>query len=281
MANWIELFSSEAAGTVEGLTGQRPEVTFKTKESASDTSSIVAPMAIIEVEVSGDMSGKMVVAMPPAIGTALSDMMLGGEGESKEDMDDGDKDAVKEIVSNIFGALSTTMKAQKDLPDLSFKVDDIKFYASGEDIPLSGYNQLLTFQFSLGVVNGNFMLLLDDGVIKLIDDGSTAQQASSAGGSEGLPPEIHDLDMKNINLILDVKLPLKVRIGSKRMLLKDVLSMDIGSVVELDQLANDPLEVLVDDKVVAFGEVVIVDGNFGVQITHIGSKRETLEKLKG
>jgi len=64
------------------------------------------------------------------------------------------------------------------------------------------------------------------------------------------------------------------------MLLKDVLNMDIGSVIELNQLANDPLEILVGDKVVAMGEVVIVDGNFGVQITKIGTKRERLEKLR-
>ena len=64
------------------------------------------------------------------------------------------------------------------------------------------------------------------------------------------------------------------------MLLKDVLNMDIGSVIELNQLANDPLEILVDDKVIALGEVVIVDGNFGVQITSIGSKRDRLTQLR-
>ena len=64
------------------------------------------------------------------------------------------------------------------------------------------------------------------------------------------------------------------------MLLKDVLSMDIGSVIELDQLANDSLEILVGDKVIAQGEVVIIDGNFGVQISEIGTKRERLEKLR-
>lgn len=64
------------------------------------------------------------------------------------------------------------------------------------------------------------------------------------------------------------------------MILKDVVSMDIGSVVELDQLVNDPLEILVDDKVIAKGEVVIVDGNFGIQITDIGTKKERLEQLK-
>ena len=87
-------------------------------------------------------------------------------------------------------------------------------------------------------------------------------------------------ELNNISLIMDVKLPVRVRIGKKRMLLKDVLNMDIGSVIELNQLANDPLEILVDNHVIAQGEVVIVDGNFGVQITSIGTKRERLTQLK-
>ena len=279
MADWIELFSSETAATIEGLTGQRPEVSLKSKESAADASSVVAPIAIIEVSGSGELNGKAAAAIPPMIDTALSDMMLGGEGESKEDMDEGDMDAVKEIVSNIFGALSTTMKAQKDFPEISFKTEEIIFYKDGESVALSGYKTLLSFQFSLGIINGVFMILLDDELSKLVEDSSNDSKPTNEESS--VSAEMQDIDIKNINLILDVKLPLKVRIGSKKMLLKDVLAMDIGSVVELDQLANDPLEVLVDDKVVAYGEVVIVDGNFGVQITHIGSKRETLEKLKG
>ena len=86
--------------------------------------------------------------------------------------------------------------------------------------------------------------------------------------------------MRNIGLIMDVRLPIRVRIGSKKMLLKDVLTMDIGSVIELNQLANDPLEILISDKVIALGEVVIVDGNFGIQITQIGTKKERLEQLR-
>ncbi len=82
-------------------------------------------------------------------------------------------------------------------------------------------------------------------------------------------------------MILDVRLNVMVRIGQKRMLLIDVIGMDIGSVIELNQLANDPLDILVDDKVIAKGEVVIVDGNFGIQITDIGTKRDRLEQLRG
>ncbi len=287
MADWIELLAAETAATIEGLTGQRPEVSFKNREEVTDISNVIAPMSIVEVEVGGDLSGKMAVAISPMIGTALSDMMLGGEGESKPEMDPDDLDAVKEIVSNIFGGLSTAMKAQKEFPDLTFSVSGIHFYKEGEDIDLSGYSTLLAYTFSLGVINGVFMTLLDANLSPLVEaegadaepetagTAATPQAEASASAHEEHP------EMKNIGLILDVKLPLRVRIGSKKMLLKDVLSMDIGSVIELDQLANDPLEILVDDKVVAYGEVVIVDGNFGVQITHIGTKRERLERLKG
>ena len=71
----------------------------------------------------------------------------------------------------------------------------------------------------------------------------------------------------------------KVRIGSKKMLLRDVINMDLGSVIELDQLVNEPLDILVEDKKIAEGEVVIVDGNFGIQISNINTKRERLEQL--
>ncbi len=289
MAEWIELLARETAATIEGLTGQRPEVSFKNQEEITDISNVIAPMSIVYIEVSGELEGKMAVAVSPMIGTALSDMMLGGEGESKEEMDSDNLDAVKEIVSNIFGGLSTAMKAQKEFPDLTFSVTDIHFFKEGEDIDLSGYSTLLAYSFSLGVINGIFMTLLDENLTKLVEsqEGELRESTASQAPADA-PSTVHSTaqasehgDMKNIGLILDVKLPLRVRIGSKKMLLKDVLSMDIGSVIELDQLANDPLEILVDDKVVAYGEVVIVDGNFGVQITHIGSKRERLEKLKG
>ncbi|WP_201352593.1 flagellar motor switch protein FliY [Hydrogenimonas urashimensis] len=288
MADWIELLASETAATIEGLTGQRPTVTFKSKEEVSEFSNIIAPMAVITIEVGGEMTGKMAVVISPTLGTALSDMMLGGEGESRPTMDADEMDAVKEIVSNIFGALSTAMKAQKEMPDLTFAVEDIQFFQEGEDIDLTAFDSLLAYDFSLGSVNGIFMTLLDANLASLLEHGQNAKEGAAASVSvadsssqePGELPPVDETEMKNIGLILDVKLPLRVRIGSKKMLLKDVLSMDIGSVIELDQLANDPLEILVDDKVIAYGEVVIVDGNFGVQITHIGTKRDRLETLK-
>ncbi|RUM44099.1 MAG: flagellar motor switch protein FliY [Hydrogenimonas sp.] len=290
MANWIELLANETIATIEGLTGQRPDVALKEKEQIADLSNVIAPMSMATIRVTGDLSGQMAVAISPMLGTALADMMLGGEGDSKESMNSDDLNAVKEMIANIFGALSTAMKAQKDSPTLYFEIVDVRFYDEGEEIDITEYATLLAYNFSLGVISGIFIVLLDPNLRPLLEQERIPEMTTSSSESDFMRPQpaleeeshpVEQDDMKNIGLLLDVKLPLRVRVGSKKMLLKDVLSMDIGSVIELDQLANEPLEILVDDKVIAYGEVVIVDGNFGVQITHIGSKKDRLETLKG
>jgi flagellar motor switch protein FliN/FliY len=220
--------------------------------------------------------------------------MLAGEGEPKDDMTEDDLDATKEIVSNIFGAIASSLPAQQDMPNLNFTIEDISFFQDAGDINLSSFAKVYTYEVSLGSVNSYLMFIFDPTVLSNLSKASSKSNSGSGGGGSGgggsggggsggggsANVNLDEDEIKNIALILDVKLVVRVRIGSKRMLLKDVINMDIGSVVELNRLANDPLDILVDDKIIGKGEVVIVDGNFGIQITEIGSKRERLEKLK-
>ena len=140
------------------------------------------------------------------------------------------------------------------------------------------------YDFKIDSLNSLFMFIIDEklenlllGKVTVTDD---VIDSASAPTDSLANAKLNSEEMKNISLIMDVKLPVRVRIGKKKMLLKDVLNMDIGSVIELNQLANDPLEILVDNHVIAQGEVVIVDGNFGIQVTSIGTKRERLAQLK-
>jgi len=67
----------------------------------------------------------------------------------------------------------------------------------------------------------------------------------------------------------DVVLDVKLRFGSRRMLLRDVLALSAGVVVELDNNLNSPVDLLLDGRLVAQGEVVVVDGNYGLRVTHV------------
>jgi flagellar motor switch protein FliN len=83
----------------------------------------------------------------------------------------------------------------------------------------------------------------------------------------------------NIDLILDVELPISVLFGHSEMALKDVLKLGAGSVIELDKSVNDPVTIVVNHKPIAKGEVVMVDGNYGVRILEVESTAERIRSL--
>jgi flagellar motor switch protein FliN len=83
----------------------------------------------------------------------------------------------------------------------------------------------------------------------------------------------------NIDLILDVELPVAVSFGDCEMALRDVLKLAAGSVIELDKSVNDPVTVIVNQKPIARGEVVMIEGNYGVRITEVESAVERIRSL--
>lgn len=84
----------------------------------------------------------------------------------------------------------------------------------------------------------------------------------------------------NIGLILDVPLQVTVELGSTRMKIKDILELGLGSVIELDKLAGDPVDIFVNGKLIAKGEVVVIDENFGIKVTDIVSQLERANTLQ-
>jgi len=288
MSEFMKLFEDETAATIEALVGVAPSLELKEEQELSIISNIVPPIVLVKVSVSGDIDANVMIALPPNLAASLSDMMMGEEASDREDVNEDDIDAAKEIISNIFGAISNSLSAQKELPILSFSVSDVQNVTDEGEVSLEDFAKMYVYKFNLDSLNSLLMFIVDEKFSDAID-GKTASDSTvdieENKSSDSAPCSSGDIhlntdELNNISLIMDVKLPVNVRIGKKRMLLKDVLNMDIGSVIELNQLANDPLEILVDNHVIAEGEVVIVDGNFGVQITTIGSKKERLTQLK-
>lgn len=84
---------------------------------------------------------------------------------------------------------------------------------------------------------------------------------------------------RNLQMILDIPLKVSVELGRTRMPVKDLINLAQGSVVELNKLAGEPLEVYVNDKLIARGEAVVVNEKFGVRLTDIISQSERVEQL--
>lgn len=289
MQDFIKIFIQEVVSTLEGLVGKAPSVGLEKEVSHSEEawgSLISVPYARVVISAIEKEESSIELLAPVVLVTALSDLMLGGEGASKEEMDNDDLDAFKEMASNIFGAIATSLKSQELLPKLNFTTINAEI---AKELPKKeDYAKMIVFSFKMEALKESQIILLTTAAFerqfeKTHQEEKEEKEETKKSATEEVKTHdasLENIEIRNISMLLDVKLNVKVRIGQKKMILKDVVSMDIGSVVELDQLVNDPLEILVDDKVIAKGEVVIVDGNFGIQITDIGTKKERLEQLK-
>ncbi len=91
---------------------------------------------------------------------------------------------------------------------------------------------------------------------------------------------LNKMKIQNLDFILDIPLKVSVELGRAKVVIKDLLQLGQGSVVELDKLAGEPLEVLVNGKLIARGEVVTVNEKFGIRLTDIISPLERIESLK-
>jgi flagellar motor switch protein FliN/FliY len=100
-----------------------------------------------------------------------------------------------------------------------------------------------------------------------------ALPATLASAAAGAPVS------RTMELLLDVELPVSVSFGRAQLLLKDVIKLTTGSIVELNRSVNEPVEVIVNNCVIARGEVVVVEGNFGVRIHQVISRQERLRTL--
>jgi flagellar motor switch protein FliN/FliY len=94
-----------------------------------------------------------------------------------------------------------------------------------------------------------------------------------------LMPHASSQEAGNISLIMDVFMEMTVELGRTRKLIKEILSMGEGTIIELDKLAGEPVDILVNHKLIAKGEVVVIDENFGVRVTEIVSPMERMNDM--
>jgi flagellar motor switch protein FliN/FliY len=107
-----------------------------------------------------------------------------------------------------------------------------------------------------------------------------AQQATPAPAEATIEEQLDEKAQRNLKLILDIPLRVTVELGRTKMPVSELLNLGQGSVIELSKLAGEPMEVLVNDKLIARGEAVVVNEKFGVRLTDIISTKERVEQLK-
>ncbi|AEA33198.1 flagellar motor switch protein FliN [Hippea maritima] len=247
---------------------------------------------VINVDVTtGEKNSKFVVLINKKFASILSDLMLMGPGEAKEELESEDLDALKELFSQIFGHLSTQVK-EAISPFISFEVkeatkepleiDSDKLYKSQYDVAIPNIENdlidIISPKIELDEIfkqqepQEETIIEHEEVPFKEVEEELFKEAAPQASKATLEAP-------KNLNLIMDIDLDVKIRIGDKNMLIKDILDLKDGSIIELDKNIEEPMDILVNGKVVAKGIVVVVGGKFGVKITHIETREERIKSL--
>lgn len=112
---------------------------------------------------------------------------------------------------------------------------------------------------------------------KQVNQATSAVQQANFSDFEQI--ELNQSEQRNLDNLLDIPLKVTVELGRTKRPIKDILELSSGSIIELDKLAGEPVDILVNQKLIAQGEVVVIDENFGVRVTDIMSKTDRLRNL--
>ena len=279
------VFKNELSNTLEQLLGKKAKISETKKlDDIFESSSFIE--ADVKFDIKG-LSSAIVFYIPTISATKFEYLMLGGMGDLKEDIDDETTDAVNEIVSNICGSFCTASNAQ-GMPDIVGMKSEIKGTKKVEKSALSG-KEIYLFNISLEEDATPILISFEktfSPFFSLITGVNDEKPVVSTPAAPAAPTITQTQSIvgvpnpsKNLELLYNVRLKLSVRLGTKIVLLKDILRWDVGEIIELEQMVNEPLEILINGVKIGEGEAVIVEGKFGLKIKKIINEDFKIDKI--
>jgi len=285
------IFKDELSNTLEQLLSKSSQVDVVSKLSSENFESTQLIECLVKFDFK-DISSTWYFYVPTISAAKFEYLMLGGMGDLKEHIDDEVTDAVNEIISNICGSFCTSVNAQ-GFTDIDSIKSEVKSAAIVEGSILQSKENSFEFILSLEDEKLPIILTFDEIILPFFssitgvqgEDNSSTTTPISTNIAQNSSTSISSIGAtsiqtpKNLDLLYNVKLKLSVRLGTKVVLLKDILKWDIGEIIELEQMVNEPLEILVNGIKIGEGEAVIVEGKFGLKIKKIGNDDFKLNQI--
>jgi flagellar motor switch protein FliN/FliY len=264
-------FAKGLALAIESMTGTK--VAVEVEETPSQPEDLTKPGTLVWRQAFSHTSGAALeLAVPARSWHGIGDTVL--TAALIEQVDEAmARDTFRELAGQSFAALARalTNRLSREVnclqPDLTASAGGsfpfcVLVHAGDETLPL--------------------YLAVSDAAVEPGDPpAGPARQSAVAGPAQ--PPgalATEHLQAKRLDLLLDVQLPVSVSFGQSQLPLKDVIKLTTGSIVELNRTVSEPVEVIVNNCVIARGEVVVVEGNFGVRIQHVVSRQERLRSIE-
>jgi flagellar motor switch protein FliN/FliY len=257
----LEALATEMAGAVAAVSGETARPVSGEKPGATAW--------LVRVGAAGAVTGEMLIGLTDGDAQRLSSLVMGLEDSDLSD--EVVSDALREITSQAIGLVSQA-PATASVRLSAATVSRAGFAGT----PAACHGFTLPGDFTLSIVVGsNTESVADKAPIRLVvPEPRTAPPPalpSLLGHVASMSP--------NLDLLLDIELPLAVRFGQTELTLNTLARLGPGSVIDLHRSSDEPVDILVGGKVIARGEVVVVEGNYGVRVTEVVSTADRIRSL--
>jgi len=203
------------------------------------------------VVLEGALRGELNLRLPRPHALHWAQIFMAETPDGSKEFTSEHKEAVEELLRQVAGQVVTALKAQWGQNQIRLQITEPPSWSIAATSFLKAADDchwLAEAQLSAALV-------------------ASLRPAPAAVETGSKSPS--DSSTRNLDLLLDVELSVKLRFGERRMLLKEILELNAGVVVELDRETQDPVDVLLDDRLIARGEVVVVNGNYGIRLTEV------------
>ena len=233
------------------------------------------PVVSLQCRFSRGAAGPGALVLPGAAGIGLARLLLGEapEGAAQAPTSE-EEDALRELANQTASSVATTLGEILAKP-VGFENPTIEWHAAGgPGLPSWPEGVGVAMNVTVGGMTVEASLVVPRAAV---------EPAPPPVMEATLPPLPESKNRKNGNgmeMLLDISLPVTVELGRTRMVIRDILHLAPGSVLELDKLAGEPVDILINEKSIARGEVVVIDENFGVRLTSIVTPSERVASLR-
>jgi len=235
----------------KGATSSEPESSDTDKDKDKKNEDVY-----LTITASGSVRGEMSLRIPQASAAALAKIFVGEAGSGAE-LTDETRAAVEELLRQVAGHVSTGAKLIWKELQLNLALAQAPTWppaASGWIRSGAGAPAEIAIEWRLSAA---------------LNASLAATQQEQKASSSPAENVIAASDPARLGFFMDLELDVTLRFGGRNILLKDILQLGPGSVLELDREIQDPADLLLDGKLIARGEVVMVDGNYGLRVTEI------------
>jgi flagellar motor switch protein FliN/FliY len=299
----IKMICDQGSSVISTVISKNTDIKIHSLQEDTETllTNKVNDALYTKISFENDLKGELFIILTKKQVAMLADLMMMGDGSAE--FEDDHKDALSELINQIMGSVNATISQDMEMNLSISQAETHEFSMSSSPFE---FNNSIISEIDLKIDDmddDNFFIIADE---EFVSSYTGKQKKNDNNNQDELPPEssitpisggesnedftqlgndsggglFDSTGNRALDMLMDISLDLTIELGRTELSIRRILEMGPGAIVEMDRFAGEPVDLLINNKVVARGEVVVVDENFGIRVVSLVTPEERIKFLK-